>query len=103
MQESLRIGWGEADITPDNSKVELSGQYYQRLATGIHSRIKTVALALEKGSQQALMICLDVVNFPEEFQKEVRAIVHQEIPALRPESIFLNAMNQIGNIDSSII
>ena len=93
MQESLRIGWGEADITPDNSKVELSGQYYQRLATGIHSRIKTVALALEKGSQQALMICLDVVNFPEEFQKEVRAIVHQEIPALRPESIFLNAIH----------
>ncbi len=93
MQESLLIGWGEDDITPDNPKVELSGQYYQRLATGIHSRIKTVALALEKGNQQAVMIALDVVNFPETLQTEVREMLQQEIPALRPESIFLNAIH----------
>ena len=39
MSEQFMIGWGEADITPSNPKVELAGQYYQRVATGIHSRI----------------------------------------------------------------
>ncbi|MFA6929552.1 MAG: neutral/alkaline non-lysosomal ceramidase N-terminal domain-containing protein [Lentisphaeria bacterium] len=93
MQDTLLIGWGEKDITPDNPKVELSGQYYQRLATGIHSRIKTVALVLEKGKQQAVMISLDVVGFPEELQSEVRAMIQQKIPAIRQENIFLNAIH----------
>ncbi|MDD3695471.1 MAG: hypothetical protein PHG44_05830 [Lentisphaeria bacterium] len=93
MQEKLLIGWGEADITPENAAVELSGQYYQRLATGIHSRLKTVALALEKAGQQALMLSLDLVNFPESFQTEMRRKITAEIAGLRPESIFFNAIH----------
>ncbi len=93
MNSKLRIGWGEADITPDNAKVELAGQYYQRLATGIHSRIKTVALALEKNDQQAVMISLDVVGIPPSLQDDVRAAVHHAFPELAPDRIFLNAIH----------
>ena len=40
------IGWSEADITPaTDKKIALYGQYYARTATGIHSRLKTVAAA----------------------------------------------------------
>jgi phage-related protein len=49
----LKIGWGEADITPDNRVVELAGQYYQRIADGIHSRLKTVAMLLEQKKNTA--------------------------------------------------
>ncbi|MDD3953845.1 MAG: neutral/alkaline non-lysosomal ceramidase N-terminal domain-containing protein [Lentisphaeria bacterium] len=93
MNNNFLIGWGEADITPENPKVELAGQYYQRLAQGIHSRIKTVALYLEKGDEQALMISLDVVNFPEELQERIRAAIHADIPQIAPKSIFLNAIH----------
>ena len=93
MNSKLRIGWGEADITPDNAKVELAGQYYQRLATGIHSRIKTVVLALEKKDQQAIMISLDVVGIPATLQDDVRAAVHRQFPELAPDRIFLNAIH----------
>ena len=53
MNEKFLIGWGDEDITPEHANVELAGQYYQRVATGIHSRIKCVALALEKGKVTA--------------------------------------------------
>ena len=66
------IGWCEADITPSNPKVELAGQYYQRVATGIHSRIKCVALAMKKGDQQSVEVTLDVVGMPASLQKEGR-------------------------------
>ena len=93
MNSKLRIGWGEADITPDKAKVELAGQYYQRLATGIHSRIKTVVLALEKNNQQAIMISLDVVSIPATLQEEVRTAVHREFPEVAPDRIFLNTIH----------
>ena len=53
MNEKLMIGWSEADITPDytDKKIPLYGQYYTRLATGIHSRLKTVACAMSSGDQ----------------------------------------------------
>lgn len=89
----LLLGWGETDITPANAKVELSGQYYQRLAQGIHSRLKAVALALDNGQEQAVLVALDVVGFDEELQLAVRKMVSTAIPDIRPESIFLNAIH----------
>ena len=59
----LMLGWAEVDTTPDR-KAELCGQYYQRVSTGVHSRLKAVALAIEQGGEQAVMVSLDVVNFP---------------------------------------
>ncbi len=94
MNTKLMIGWSEADITPaEDKQIELSGQYYRRLATGIHSRLKTVALALESGGEQAVMASLDLVNFPEIFQDRVRAKAHELEPEIQPEKIFLNAIH----------
>ena len=56
MSTPFLIGWGEADITPDGRTVALAGQYYLRIAKGIHSRIKTVALALVLGGLMAVYL-----------------------------------------------
>ena len=93
MNSNLLIGWGEADITPAHNRVELAGQYYQRIATGIHSRIKAVALLIEKNDQQAMMISIDVANFPEELQISVRKKINQAIPRIATHNIFLNAIH----------
>lgn len=93
MNTAMYIGWGEADITPAHARIELAGQYYQRLATGIHSRIKAVALCFERGDQQAIMITLDVVGLSEELQQRLRNLIHATIPAITPESVFFNAIH----------
>jgi hypothetical protein len=67
MHTNLLAGWGEADITPDNAVVELSGQYYQRLSQGIHSRLKTVVLVLEQSETCTILASLDGVGVPEDF------------------------------------
>ncbi|MDD4540472.1 MAG: neutral/alkaline non-lysosomal ceramidase N-terminal domain-containing protein [Lentisphaeria bacterium] len=90
---NFMIGWGEADITPDAPKVELAGQYYQRVARGIHSRLKTVALVMQKEQDLAVMIALDVVGIPEELQNQAREIIHQAIPEIPLQAIFLNAIH----------
>ena len=94
MSNPLQIGWSEADITPvTDKKIPLYGQYYQRIAKGIHSRLKTVALAIESGGEQALMASVDLVGFQEYFQETVRDAVAALEPAIDRNKIFLNAIH----------
>ena len=92
MSEQLLIGWGEADITPLDRPVSLAGQYYLRISKGIHSHIKTVALVLQKGDQQAVMIEMDTVSIGST-QELMRPIIHEAIPEIREESIFVNCIH----------
>ncbi len=92
-EAQLLIGWGEADITPANTRVELSGQYYQRIATGVHSHIKVNALALSSGNEQALFVTLDTVGIPEDLQEEIAQTLHRDFPELKESAVLLNAIH----------
>ena len=90
----LMIGWSEADITPvTDKKIALYGQYYARTATGIHSRLKTVAAAFSSGREQFLTASVDLVNFQQDFHRKVRAAAAALEPEIDPEKIFLNAIH----------
>ena len=89
----LLIGWGEADITPVGKVVELGGQYYQRVAAGIHSRLKTVVMLLEQNNEYSLMISLDVVGVPEDFCVDVQKAVAGKIPAISADKVIINAIH----------
>lgn len=89
----LLIGWGEADITPDGRVVELAGQYYQRVADDIHSRLKTVAMLIEQDNKYSLMISLDVVGVPEDFCKSVQITIAEKFTEIPAEKIIINAIH----------
>lgn len=84
-------GWGEADITPHGRQVELAGQYYQRLATGMHAPLRAVALVLSQGTQQSLFISLDVVGVPDAFVGKLQRAVNRAVPDIPPANIVINA------------
>ena len=95
--EALEIGWSEADITPPTTKrIPLCGQYYQRLAdtnAPYHSRLKFVAAALKKGSEYVLMGGMDNVTVWQPFVERVRARVHELVPEIAPEHIFMGCIH----------
>lgn len=93
MNRKLSVGWGEADITPENKTIELSGQYYKRIATGIHSRLKTIALVLEQDNAVTVMISLDVVGIPDDFSVRLQNSVAAAIPQIQPDKIIINAIH----------
>ncbi|MFH1904434.1 MAG: hypothetical protein ABIK53_02770 [bacterium] len=89
----IKIGWAEADITPE-SKVELYGQYYQRVSKGIHSRLGGAVLALESDNgEQAVMVSVDLANFPREFLNELRDKLKDKLPGLDVSKIIMNAIH----------
>ncbi len=86
----LRIGWAEVDTTPAG-KVDLSGQYYHRLADGTHSRLAATALAIEsEKGEQAVMVSLDLVGFHADFLEAVRARLRSELPELDVSKVVMN-------------
>ena len=93
----LEIGWGEADITPPTTKrIPLCGQYYQRLADvkdPYHSRLKFVATAMKKGDEYVLMGGIDNVTVWQPFVDRVRARVHELVPEIAPEHLFMGCIH----------
>lgn len=86
-------GWGEAEITPHGRVVELAGQYYQRLSTGVHSPLRVVALLLSQGDRHSLFITLDLVAVPEEFAQRLQRGVHQAIPEIPAATIIITVIH----------
>ncbi len=95
MNEKLMIGWSEADITPDSTqkKIPLYGQYYTRIAQGIHSRLKCVVLAVSSGSEYFITGSIDNAGCPQQFVERMREEVVKREPEIDPKKIFLNAIH----------
>ena len=73
-------GWGEADITPDDRVTELNGQYYQRVATGIHSRLKVNVLLLERNGDISVMASVDNVGIKNDFVRQLQQAAATVVP-----------------------
>ena len=61
----LLIGWAEESIVPEK-KVNLAGQFYERISDYVESEITVTALAIESDGEQAIMVSCDLVSLSEE-------------------------------------
>ncbi len=95
MDSKFSIGWSEADITPDSlgKKIPLYGQYYTRIAKGIHSRLKNVVLAVSSGDDYFITGSIDNAGCPQQFVDRLREEVAKRDPSLDTKKIFLNAIH----------
>ena len=93
----LEIGWGEADITPPQTKkIPLAGQYYQRIADAknpYHSRLKFVALAMRQGDKYVLMGCIDNVTVWQPFVDRVRVRIKELAPEIDPAHVYMGCIH----------
>ncbi len=90
ISSKLKIGWAEVDTTPEG-KIDLSGQYYHRIADGIHSRLSATALVLEsEAGEHIVMVSLELVGFQADFQEELRARLRTELPDVKAANVVLN-------------
>ena len=71
MENTLRIGWASADITPDRP-VYLAGQMYVRVSKFVHDPITASALVMDNGDQQAVFVSMDTVAVPDFLTAEIR-------------------------------
>jgi len=92
---SAKIGWAQADITPDQS-VLLAGQFHARVSEGVMDPVTATALAVESvddaGSRgQVVMVSCDLATVSDDLRDAVRARVRSRLDALDPCRMFLSA------------
>ena len=58
----IRIGWGEASLVPEGRKVNLVGQFYERITDEVLDPISVTALALECDGEEAIFCACDLVS-----------------------------------------
>ena len=59
----LKIGWAHTDITPERP-ILMEGQMYMRYSGYIHDPVTATALALVSGSEQLIMVSMDMTEVP---------------------------------------
>ena len=68
----IKIGWGEASLLPAGKKVNLVGQFYERISDEVETPITATALAIECGDDQVIFCSCDLVSVGERVVEAVR-------------------------------
>ncbi len=89
--EKIKIGWSEADITPDEP-IRLAGQFYERVSNEVDSKLTCTAFALESGDEQLVICACDLLSVTEYVIKEARRRISVQID-LPPEKIIFSAIH----------
>ncbi len=55
------IGWAEESLVPDK-KVELAGQFYERISEYVESEVTATAMAIEADGEQAIIVSCDLTG-----------------------------------------
>lgn len=93
-KQKLLIGWSSGDVTPETGrKVSLRGQFHVRITEEIHDPLTTTALALEAedGSEQAIIVSLDVVGVADCVTNGCRRVLAGKLPDFDPGKLFISA------------
>ena len=85
--EGVRVGWAQADITPDQP-VAVVGQFHVRISEKVLDPITATVMAIESGEEQVVFVSCDLVGIPDVLRDAVRSKLPEGI---RPESVVMNA------------
>ena len=89
--ESILIGWGERDVTPDKSVVLCGGS--QGISKGVGDPLIVTAIAItaaDSGDCMVFVSC-DRVHVPGDILARCRKSIKTKVPELDPQKIILNA------------
>lgn len=78
--EKIKIGWGEASLVPEGRKVNLVGQFYERISGEVETPIAVNALAIECGEDAVIFCACDLVGASHSLLLDVRERLPEGFP-----------------------
>lgn len=68
----VKIGWAEETLVPEGKKVNLAGQFFERISEYVESEITATAMAVQAGDDEMIIVSADLVGVPQFLLEEVR-------------------------------
>ena len=88
----IKIGWSEVSLVPEGKKVNLAGQFYERITDVVETPITATALAIECGADSAIFCSCDLVSVSHILLNSVRERL-AAVKGLPTDKIMLNAIH----------
>lgn len=89
--DKVKIGWAEVDITP-KEKISLAGQFFERISDQVESPLSVVALAIESGNDQMILVSCDLVAIGGNLNKAVKERLKGKID-ISPDKVIISAIH----------
>ena len=89
---SLKMGWYEADITPEK-KISLHGQFAERISEYVEKPLTATAMAVECGNDQMVLVSCDLAGTSHWLTLKVRELLKDNKEGLDPEKVMLCAIH----------
>ena len=86
----IKIGWAEESIVPEGRKVDLVGQFYERISGEVETPIAINALAIECGEDAVIFCSCDLVSTSHYLLENVRAALPESFPK---DKLIINAIH----------
>ncbi len=87
----MKIGFGQADITPQGGKVSLFGQFHVRITDEVRDPIYAVAMVIESDNARTVWVTADTCEIFEGTSKLAFEETRKLIPDLREEEFVISA------------
>ena len=87
----IKIGWSEVDITP-KQKISLAGQFFERISDQVESPLSVVAMAVESGDEQMIIVGCDLVAIGVNLNEAVKERVRDKID-ISTDKIIISAIH----------
>ncbi len=71
----IKIGWSEVSIVPEGRRVDLVGQFYERISGEVETPISVTALAMECGDDHFIFVSCDLVGISNVMLQKIRAYI----------------------------
>ncbi|MBQ8408924.1 MAG: hypothetical protein IJY39_08680 [Clostridia bacterium] len=71
----IKIGWSEVSIVPEGRRVDLAGQFYERISGEIETPISVTALAMECGEDCMVFVACDLPSTSHTLLEAARALL----------------------------
>ena len=88
--KKLLAGWSEVSITPENKRISLAGQFFERISEYVETPITVTALAIESDGEQMIICSCDVASVSQALVDEVREKL-SGVEGLDVNKIIINA------------
>ncbi len=85
------VGWAEKSIVPENKKVSLAGQLYERVSKYVESDITATAMAVETDDDQVIFVSVDIVKITSAVQDRAREIFKTLNTEIDSDKIIISA------------
>ena len=87
----MKVGFGQASISPKNGKITIAGSIPCRYSDLIHDDVKANAMVIQDGSTRTVWVCCDMCHPTKRLTDDVIEMLNNVLPDFKEEELIMSA------------